>query len=180
MQSCILKGWKGSATCKESMQTAGVWHGKELRRWRVKSLCPLCSCSFVQCEKLIREISKAITTFNWANSSGAVTAVSRSALLNVHFFIILSHMLLLIVQMSSLSLWHLTPLRVSCRQLRLDYYLCLYISLADKLFWCLIIWFSIWQDCTLQSFFVLAKKWTFSWEGSVLVSQRDNLAESHL
>lgn len=86
MQKWIVKAWKWCGTCKESMQTPGVWHGKELRRWRVKLLCPLCSCSFVQCEKLIGEISKAITTFNWANSSGAVRAVSRGTLLNVHFF----------------------------------------------------------------------------------------------
>lgn len=85
-QKWIWKGWKGCGTCKERVQTPGVWHGMELRRWRVKSLCPLCSCSFVQCEKLIGEISKAITTFNWANSSGAVTAVSRGTLLNVHLF----------------------------------------------------------------------------------------------
>lgn len=127
MQKWIVKGWKGCCTCKESMQTPGVWHGKELRRWRVKLLCPLCSCSFVQCEKLIGEISKAITTFNWANSSGAVRAVSRGTLLNVHFFFTLSHMLLLILQISSLSHWHMT-LRLRCRQLGLDYYLRLYVS----------------------------------------------------
>lgn len=152
MQKWIWEGWKGCGTCKEHVQTPGLWHGKELRRWRVKSLCPLCSCSFVQCEKLIGEISKAITTFNWANSSGAVTAVSRGTLLNVHFFFILSHMLLLILQISSLSLWHLTPLRVRCQQPGLDYYLQLHVSHADRLFWCLIICAAVFYSrvCTLH------------------------------
>lgn len=117
------------------MQTSGLWHGKELRRWWVKSLLPLCSHSLVQSEKLRGEISKAITTFNWANSRGAVTAVSRGTLLNVHYCSILSHTPLLILHI--FSLWHLTPPRVRRRQLGLDYYLKPYLTLGLSL--CLII-----------------------------------------
>lgn len=86
---------------KESMQTLvrRRW-GKELKQWRVNTFCLLCSHSFLHSEKLIGEISKAITTFNWTNSSGPVTAASRGALLNLllHVFFTLSQTLLLILQ----------------------------------------------------------------------------------
>lgn len=128
----VLKGWRRDELGVR-MQTSGLWHGKELRRWWAKSLLPLCSQSLVQSEKLRGEISKAITTFNWANSGGAVTAVSRGTLLNVHYSSVLSHTPLLILHIFSLSLWHLTPPRVRCRQLGLHYYLKLYLTLGLSL-----------------------------------------------
>lgn len=53
-------------------------------------------------EKLIGEINKAITTFNWNNSSGLVTAASGGTrwTLRVHVSFTLSQPLLLISQIS--------------------------------------------------------------------------------
>lgn len=96
-----VESWDELLKYKDRTPTSvGKRWEEELRQWRVKTFRLLCSHSFVHCEKLIGEISNAITTFNWTNSFGPVTAASRGTLLNLleHVFFTLSQTLLLISQ----------------------------------------------------------------------------------
>lgn len=93
-----VESWDERLTRQEHLDILRTWWGRELRQWRVKTFHLLCSHSFVHSEKLIGEIRKAITTFNWTNSSHPVTAASRGTLSNLplHVFFTLARALLLI------------------------------------------------------------------------------------